>query len=230
MTPNDTELRTSAQVIAGAQPNKLLTATGLLLAIGVPALAITRAWSMPFLSDWNAALILTATPFLVLLWVSLIERRPLASIGIRRLTWSTIAFGIAGVAVNVAISALGGRLFGPDTQSAAMTRLLSGPGWIVVGVVTSGALLTEIGFRGYAIERISELAGQKPWFGAIVQLVITTALFIESRGFAHGMIWLVDDVVFSWFYIQRRDTNACLIAHAIPNFVASTLIATGLAS
>ena len=230
MTPNDVEPQSAVAALPASPPNKLLTATGLFLAIGVPGLAISRAWSMPFLSDWNAAFMLTATPFLVLLWVLLIEHRPLSGIGIRRLTWRTIGFGVAGIVVNVAISALGRQLFGPETQSAAMTRLLSGPGWLVVVVVTSGALLTEIALRGYAIERISELAGRKPWFGAIVQMIVTTALFIQSRGFAHGMIWLMDDAVFSLFYIRQRDTGACLIAHAMPNFVAATLVATGIAT
>jgi hypothetical protein len=229
MTPNEAR-RTGNQTGFGSPANKALAVAGLMLAIGLPGLAITRAWSMPSLSDSAAVLMVTATPFLVLLWVAWVEKRPLASIGIRRLTWSTVAYGVAGVVVNVAISGVIGHLFGPETQTAAMTRLLSGPGWIVVAVVTSGAMLTEIAFRGYAIERISELAGCNLWFGAIVQLVFTTALFIESRGLSHGMIWLIDDIVFNWLYIRRRDTNACLIAHAIPNFVASTLVATGLAS
>ena len=229
MTPNDAH-RPSNQTAFGSPANKALSIVGLLLAVVVPALAITRAWSMPSLSDSAAALILTATPFLVLLWVVWVEKRPLATIGLRRLSWSTVVYGLAGVVINVAISGVVGHLFGPETQSAAMTRMLKGPGWIVVVVVTSGALLTEIAFRGYAIERISELVGYGLWFGAIVQLVFTTALFIESRGLSHGLIWLIDDIVFNWYYIRRRDTNACLIAHAIPNFVASTLVATGLAS
>ena len=46
----------------------------------------------------------------------------------------------------------------------------------------------------------------------------------------HGIIWLVDDAVFSAFFVWRRDTWACVLAHAVPNFLAATLVATGVAT
>ena len=147
---------------------------------------------------------------------------------------SSLGYGLAGVAVNVAISAAVGavnaRLGLRETPSVLMSRLLAGSGWVLVTLVTSGALLTEIAFRGYALTRLRELLAGQAWMAVVVQVVLTTGLFVLSRGWAHGMVWVVDDLVFSAFFMWRRDTWACVIAHAVPNFLAATLVATGVAT
>ena len=117
-----------------------------------------------------------------------------------------------------------------EPTSDLMTQLIQGHGIILVLLVTNGAFLTEIAFRGYAIERIGELANGRLWVGAAIQIVVTTCVFVISRGSAHGLIWLVDDLIFSLFYIWRRDLVVCLAAHAVPNFIASMLVALGMAS
>ncbi|HVJ54998.1 MAG TPA: CPBP family glutamic-type intramembrane protease [Aliidongia sp.] len=206
---------------------------GLVIALGLPALAIIGSHLTAGISDRTAAIILSATPWLTLGWVVLAERRPLASIGLHGPDWRTLAFGMAGIAVNLAISLAVGTLNAAlglhETQSDLMANLLQGPGWILVLTVTNGAVLTEIAFRGYAIERLGEIARDRLWIGAVGQIAVTTCLFVVSRGFAHGLVWLIDDIVFSLFYLWRRDTLACLAAHAVPNLVASALVAMGAA-
>jgi hypothetical protein len=41
--------------------------------------------------------------------------------------------------------------------------------------------------------------------------------------------WLIDDVVFTVFYLQTRNTPVCIAAHAIANLIASSLVALGFA-
>ncbi len=211
----------------------MLAASGLGIALGLPALAILGSHGEILLSDVAAAVLLSLTPWLVLIWILLVERRTLADIGLRRPGWSSIGFGLAGIAVNLAISlgmgAVGAALGWHEVQSALMTRLLAGPGWFLVLMVGNGALLTEIAFRGYAIERLGTLLGGRFGLAAAAQIGLTTLLFIVSRGPGHGLVWLIDDIVFSVFYLWRRDLGACLIAHAVPNVVASTLVALGVA-
>ena len=98
-----------------------------------------------------------------------------------------------------------------------------------MALVTSGALLTEIASRGYALTRLRELLGGQAGMAVGMQVVLTTGLFILPRGWAHGIVWAVDDLVFSAFFVWRRDTWAYLIAHAVPNFLAAMLVATGVA-
>ncbi len=107
-----------------------------------------------------------------------------------------------------------------------MGRLLQGPGVILVLLVTNGALLTEISFRAYALERLADSAG----LAAFLQVAITTAIFVAGRGLAHGLVWLVDDLVFTLYYLRTRNTPVCIAAHVIPNMFASSVVALGLAS
>ena len=111
-----------------------------------------------------------------------------------------------------------------------MTYLRQGAGWLLVLLATNGACLTEIAFRGYALERLLELTHGRVVWAAGIQIVLTMWLFVVSRGLGHGVVWLLDDVVFSAFYLWRRDLWVCLLAHALPNFIASTLVAIGAAT
>lgn len=128
------------------------------------------------------------------------------------------------------MGAINARLGLQEVLSALMSRLLAGQGWVLVGLVTGGALLTEIAFRGYALSRLQELLGCRAWLAVGLQNVLTTGLFVLSCGWAHGLVWLVDDLVFSAFFVWRRDTWACLLAHGLPNFLAATFVANGVAT
>ena len=215
-------------------PRWLLPAAGLLLALGLPAAALVESHLQANLSETAAAVILTVTPWLVLAWVQLVERRLLSSIGIQRPTGSTFGYAGARVIVNVAISAGIGTLnacFGlHEAESALMTHLRQGAGWLLVLLATNGACLTEIAFRGYTLERLLELNHGRLVWAAGIQIVLTTGLFVVSRGLGHGLVWCIDDVVFTAFYLWRRDLWVCLLAHALPNFIASTLVAIGAAA
>jgi len=211
-----------------ANPRPIL---GLCLALGLPTLALVESHVRHELSPLAAAFLLGLTPWLVVLWVTRIERRPLSSIGLRRPDARTLAYGIAGIVLNVAISvvfsALAAKLGMREEDSGFSNRLIAGGyGWLLVILATNGAVMTEIAFRAYALERLSELIGNR-WLAAAVQLALTGGLFLVSRP-AHLWVWLVDDVVFTAFYFWRRDTIACLLAHGLPNLVASLLAALRL--
>jgi membrane protease YdiL (CAAX protease family) len=207
----------------------IVISLGLLLALALPALAAMRLG----FTDVSAALVLAVTPYLTLAWVWLVERRSPASIGLTRPTWKLVPLAIAGVLVNLAITAsvtaLTTRLGIVETQSDLMGRLLQGPGLLLMFLATNGALLTEISFRAYSTERLGELLGRDYRVAALLQIAITTAVFVAGRGLAHGMVWLVDDVVFTAYYLHSRNTPVCIAAHAIPNLVASSLVALGVA-
>jgi len=199
---------------------------GLTVAIALPALATFRVG----FTDTTAAIALALTPWLTLLWVVGVERKPLSSIGLRRPRWSLLPLGLAGIAINVTITAgitaIGAKFGLHETQSALMDRLLQGSGLILVLLATNGALLTEISFRAFALERFSADAK----LAAFLQILLTTTIFVGGRGWAHGLVWLVDDLVFTAYYLRTRNTAVCIIAHAIPNLFASSMVALGLAS
>ena len=67
-----------------APPHRLLPVAGLLLALGWPAAALVESHLQANLSKAAAAVVLAATPWLVIVRARLVERRPLASIGFLR--------------------------------------------------------------------------------------------------------------------------------------------------
>ena len=213
---------------------RLLSVGGLFLALGLPAVALVESHLQANLSEGMAAVVLAVTPWLLVAWVLVVERRPLVSIGLHRPGWSTLGYGGAGILVNLAIS-VGVGAFNAhrglhEADSELMTHLRQGAGWLLVLLVTNGACLTEIAFRGYTLERLLALTGGRLAWAASLQILLTTGLFIVSRGLGHGIVWCVDDVVFTAFYLWRRDLWVCLLAHGVPNFIASTLVATGIAA
>ena len=207
-----------------------LSLPGLMIALALPAFATFRIG----FTDALAAVALAATPWLTILWVLVVERESLGSIGLARPRWLDGVVGLAGAGANAAISAGVTLLFAKlgirETQSALMERLLDGPGLLLVALVTNGALLTEISFRAYTIERLSSLLGGNYRIAALAQVVVTTAIFLVGRGWVHGVVWLADDVVFTLFYLKTRNTLACIVAHSVPNLLASLLVAMGYAS
>ena len=206
--------------------SRAYTVAGLAIALALPALATCRVG----FTDGTAAAALALTPWLTLAWVAGVERRPLSSIGLRRLRWSLLPLGLVGIAANVTITAgvtaLCARAGLHVVQSALMGRLLQGPGLLLVLLATNGALLTEISFRAFALERLADSAN----LAAFLQVTITTIIFVVGRGWAHGFVWLVDDLVFTLYYLRTRNTLVCIAAHAIPNLFASSVVALGLAS
>jgi membrane protease YdiL (CAAX protease family) len=216
----------------GQRQNHLLSLLGVCIAFGLPAAALLESHVRQDLSPMQAAFLLAVTPWLIITWVMLVERRPLSSIGFRRPQWSTVGYAIAGVVVNVAISVMVGALVGKfgikDVDSGFPEQLISeGYGWLLVLFVTGGAFMTEIAFRGYVLERLTELTSGRRWIAAVIQIAFTTALFWVSRP-AHAPVWIVDDIVFTTFYFWRRDTTSCLVAHAVPNFLASMVTVLGI--
>ena len=207
-----------------------LSLAGLSLALVLPALATFRIG----FTDAAAAIALAVTPWLTILWVVGAEREPLSSIGITVPSPRNIAMGMAGAAVNMAISIgatfLLAQIGISESPSADMERLLKGSGFLLILFVTNGALLSEVSFRAYAIERLENLTRGRERLAVVLQITITTAVFVIGRGWAHGVVWFLDDIVFTAFYLKTRSTSVCVVAHVIPNLLASSLVVLGLAS
>lgn len=189
-----------------------LSLVGLSIALVLPALATFRIG----FTDAAAAIALAVTPWLTILWIIGAEREPLSSIGLTVPRPRNIAMGVAGAAVNMSISVgatfLLAQIGIKDSQSVDMERLLKGSGLILILFVTNGALLSEVSFRAYAIERLESLTRGRERLTAVLQIAITTAIFVVGRGWAHGVVWLLDDIVFTAFYLKTRNTCVCVVA------------------
>ena len=116
---------------------------------------------------------------IVLLYVLVIERKPLTSIGLRKINWKTIVFGVVTAAVILgcvgSMIYFGFPLLHLKQNAGALQKMLSLPYWCRFIIVLRAAVVEEILFRGYGIERLQELTGNRFVAGALTLAAFTMA-------------------------------------------------------
>jgi membrane protease YdiL (CAAX protease family) len=155
---------------------------------------------------------------IVLAWLILIEKRTLSSIGFRTPTWRTFVYallaGIVLTAIMIAHFAFIVPAFHLDPGVAAKVRehIIQRPYWYRVLMVLRAAVVEEILFRAYLMEKVRELTGS--WVAAILLSVVTfTFAHLSGWGVVHLIPVFGAAVVFALLYVWRRDTPSNIIAH-----------------
>jgi len=151
-----------------------------------------------------------------------VERRPLASIGLIRPGRKTIVLGALGALAMVGgmafiylvvFPAMGVRASDPGTSTIAALPL-----WLRVLVIVRAATFEEIYFRGFAIERLTEMVGSRP-VAAAISLVTFSAEHLSYWGWAHLVVAGFGGAVLTGLYLWRRDLGANMIAHLLTDAV-----------
>jgi membrane protease YdiL (CAAX protease family) len=177
------------------------------------------AQSMRELTFWLMAALL-------LLYVLLIERRPLLSIGLKKPDWRTLVWGVVGAAAMVAGMALIYMVVFPAmglTGEEQLNEVQTLPLWFRVGLITRAAVFEELYYRGFAIERISELTGRR-WLAALISLLMFTLAHLDYWGWAHLFVAGFGGLVLTVLYLRRRDLGAAMIAHWLTDGVGFLLV------
>jgi uncharacterized protein len=161
----------------------------------------------------------------LLLWIVRVgERMPLASIGLKRqpvfsaVLW-TLAVMVAFAAVlfgclGVVLPALG-LSYGSGGGPAAAVP-------VTLVVVTRAGLAEEVFYRGYAIERIEALTGNR-WVAALIPLILF-ASFHYSQGVAGVIIALMIGAVATAVYLWKRNLTILIAAHFLLDFIPNVLL------
>src|SRR5665213_1833874 len=154
----------------------------------------------------------------VLLWLCLVERLPMSSIGLRRPTWKTFVFAILAGAALVLVMAIHFGVLVPalhlDASQAGAKRaiILRTPLWFRVLLVARAAVVEEILFRGYMIEKVRQLGG-----GAAPAVALSVAAFTFAHFAGWGLVQLIpvfaSALILALLYVWRRDLPANMIAH-----------------
>jgi membrane protease YdiL (CAAX protease family) len=198
----------------------LLAACGLTAVIILPLLPIGR-WIVPGESI-SALLGREAVWWIyaaaVLIWLVIVERLPLATIGIRRPGWKTLLFAVLGATAVLFLMILHMgvivRIFHLDTTVALAQQrmILSRPYWFRVLLVLRGAVVEEILFRGYMIEKVRQLTGS-----AVLAIGVSVLTFTLAHYAGWGLVQLIPvfgaGVVLALLYTWRRDLPSNMLAH-----------------
>jgi membrane protease YdiL (CAAX protease family) len=205
----------------------LLSLVGLLLTFGFPALPISR-WENEFASVRHLVgyeIIWWALIGLVLLYVRLVERRPLTSIGFRVPGIRDVLIAIpAGVVMLAGLAAIYYVLFPALhlSEGQQMNQLIATPFWWRFISVIRAAVGEEVLFRGYAIERLQELTGSRT-VAAVLSCAVFSLAHVGPWGWSHLLIAGFGGVMLTALYLWRRNLWVNIIAHFIVDGVAVLL-------
>ena len=128
----------------------------------------------------------------LLVWLLKAEKLPLRSIGLRPPLGKTIGFGLLGAVALLAVFVVHYALIIPkfhlDPSGAASERnlILAKPYWFRVEVVLRAAVVEEIIFRGYMIEKVRQVTGS-----TALAFVVSIATFTLAHFSRWGLVHLI---------------------------------------
>jgi membrane protease YdiL (CAAX protease family) len=157
----------------------------------------------------------------MILWIYFVEKRTITSIGWKRLTikMTFVAIGLGlvlfivfGIA-NVVIQKLGLEL---NKEVAEMISSKSLP--VLFLLVLRAAVVEEVLYRGYAIERINELTKSK-WVAGLVPLIMFMLVHL-TWGIGHLLFIFIAGGLLTLMYVSKRNLGLNIIAHFTVDIIA----------
>jgi uncharacterized protein len=171
---------------------------------------------------------LWALALVVVIIVRYWERRPLQSIGFRRLTmkevWLALLLGILLFTLIPALVMVMERVFHIPTQTRMMAvaaELAKSPVWLLVLLAARAGFVEEVIYRGYCIERLRCRTG-RTWPGAVLVLVVFTALHLLNGlgvGYVVGVVFPIAALL-TGLYVWKRNLTLNIAVHFLTDFLA----------
>jgi membrane protease YdiL (CAAX protease family) len=163
---------------------------------------------------------------ILLLWiVRTQEKLPFSSIGLQAgKPMRSILRGLV-LTVMALIVTVGSyfllRAFGIQLGGTGSNSFQPSP-WMATLIALRAGVAEEIFYRGYAIERLQSLTGNK-WLAALVPLVIFAAAHYR-QGPGGIVAVLVLGGLLTIFYLKFRDLIANIIGHFLEDFVLNVIL------
>jgi membrane protease YdiL (CAAX protease family) len=159
---------------------------------------------------------------LLLAYILLRERRPLRSIGLAKPRWNSIAWGVGGAAVTVTglafIYLFVLPALGRPAAEQQIDEVKALPPWFFI----LAAVFEELFYRGFAIERVTELSRRR-WLAALVSLALFTFAHLDYWGWTHLIVAGYGGLVLTALYLLRRDLVTNMLAHWLTDVVGFLL-------
>jgi uncharacterized protein len=160
---------------------------------------------------------------LILAFVLLVERRPLSSIGLRRPTWRTLLFGLLAAAIAIVGSTVLYVVVFPALKlsigSASISTVQALPLWFRALLLVRAPVFEEIFYRGFAIERLTEITGKR-WLAATISGAAFTYAHLSYWGWVQLIVVAYETAVLTVLYLLRRDLGSNMIAHFTADLTA----------
>jgi membrane protease YdiL (CAAX protease family) len=196
----------------------------LLIAFGVPELGLGRlmAPGQSIAASLAREAVWWAIAAIMIAYVLLIERRSLSSIGLRHPNRKTVLFGILAAVLLFATVVFSYSvifpLLGLRINQQAVGQITRNPVWVQVLIFIRAAVVEEILYRGYPIERVQELTGFRSIAGLVSVLVFVIG-HVAYWGGAQLIVVGFGAVILALLYLWRRDLICNMIAHFLVDLV-----------
>ena len=159
---------------------------------------------------WNALAVA-----LLVAYIFGVERRRLDSIRLVRPTGKDLEWALVLFGCHMAWTWLA-RLVRPPPPDDGTATITAMPVLAVLALILSAAVFEEVLYRGYPLERLTELTGR-----AWVALVVTVPLFLAPHIVFFSPSWLLyqasGTVALYVLFVWRRNLIACMLLHLAIN-------------
>ncbi|MDE2434910.1 MAG: CPBP family intramembrane metalloprotease [Sphingomonadales bacterium] len=146
---------------------------------------------------------------------------PASTMGWRRPTWRTMAFGLLCLLVLVVVSVLAiyvMRSWGLSQSDSVLAALGAKPIWMLVLIALTAGISEEVLFRGVILNYLASASG-KVWLGALGSLAIFALLHAGGWGWSQVLFAAVPGVVLTLFFLWKRDLGICIIGHFLTDLI-----------
>lgn len=212
-----------------SSPSRSATLIGLVIALlGIPFVVTMFGLAVPVTTSASQLVIreLAILALVALLaWLIIAkERLPLTSIGLfhettrRTLVWGIGGFLALGVGTVLALGLL--QLLGL-TYGSGGSKFVA-PVWATLLIVVRAGIAEEVFYRGFAIERLELLTGNR-WIAATIPLIFFAGLHYR-QGLAGILIALILGGILTGLYLWKRNLTANIIAHFLIDFVPNVAL------
>lgn len=169
-------------------------------------------------------LIILALVGVLLLLIVKGERLGLDSIGLKfegwgkslLLTLAIMAGTVVAIIIGVVISQWMGWSFGESKAFDALSL------WTVTLITIRAGVAEEVFMRGYLLERLTTLFGNK-WLAIALSLLPFALLHYPGQGWAGVLVSFNAGAVLTAFYFWKRDLKANIFAHFLVDFIANVV-------
>ena len=209
--------------------SRVAALAGLLIAFGWPLIYLALPGlsshqissvhdeTVTVVAQWSVTAVLCVLAFGVQRW------RP-SDFGLRGLGWRDILASLGGVILAFMLSGIASRLVHMPSSLSDVSKVAAVPVGLRIALVVTAAVCEEFGFRGFGIEELTLLIGNR-WLAGLLSLVLFTLGHIGLYGFSAALIVPgVIGAVLTVLYLWRRNLPACMLMHAIIDGVFLLLI------
>jgi membrane protease YdiL (CAAX protease family) len=154
------------------------------------------------------------------------ERLGWESVGLQRPRFGQTALWvlitIPAVAAALALSIVLMKVFDLPFGSADAKKFEQLPVWVLAVVIARAGFVEEFFYRGYAIDRLQRLTGNR-WFAIIFPLLLFGVVHYR-QGWAGIIIATLTGAVMTAVYLYKRNLWIGIIVHFLVDFIPNILL------